>query len=276
MILLPVTLFAFLLPLLSFASSIYYPTHFKEQIAKHELLDQNLKDELYKILSSAHTRMAKADDALGCNAKLGKCFSHTAIGYGPARKYLYTELHVQTDGRGKFLKEVYCNHEQPVVSRENYSAADSGGINCEHTWPQSKFSTNFDKELQKSDMHHLFPTDSAANSTRGNYDFAEVVKNINLKNCDASKSGASVVSGGDTYFEPPTEHKGNVARALFYFSVRYKMPIDKEEQVFLKKWNDQDPVDDAEMSRNNRIEELQGDRNPFIDFPNLAQDITKF
>ncbi|MGZ3809625.1 MAG: endonuclease I family protein, partial [Bacteriovorax sp.] len=131
-------------------------------------------------------------------------------------------------------------------------------------------------ELQKSDMHHLFPADAKANSTRGNYEFAEVVENLNLKNCDASKSGASVVSGGRTFFEPPSEHKGNVARALFYFSVRYKMALSQEQQTFLRKWNEQDPVDDAEMARNDAIEKLQGDRNPFIDFPNLAQDISHF
>jgi deoxyribonuclease-1 len=115
-----------------------------------------------------------------------------------------------------------------------------------------------------------------ANSTRGNFEFAEVVANQNLKNCEASKSGASVVSGGSSFFEPPSEHKGNVARALFYFSVRYKMPLSADQQTFFRKWNDQDPVDDAEMARNDAIEKLQGNRNPFIDFPTLAQDISKF
>ncbi|MDO9183894.1 MAG: endonuclease [Bacteriovorax sp.] len=261
--------FAVMLPLLSFASNIYYPTHFQEQIARHELRDQDLKNELFTILSSAHTRKSSGDDVLGCEQKTGKCTTHAAVGYGPARKYLYTQLHVQTDSRGKFLKEVYCNNEQLVPISET-------NINCEHTWPQSKFNKSFNNELQKSDMHHLFPTDSRANSTRGNYEFAEVVTNLNLKNCEASKSGASVVSGGNTYFEPPSEHKGNVARAIFYFSVRYKMILSQEQQTFLKKWNEQDPVDDAEMTRNNEIEKLQGNRNPFIDFPNLAQDISKF
>jgi endonuclease I len=46
--------------------------------------------------------------------------------------------------------------------------------------------------------------------------------------------------------------------------------------AFLKKWNEQDPVDDAEMERNNAIEKLQGNRNPFIDYPELANDITRF
>jgi deoxyribonuclease-1 len=269
MISLPAVVLAILFPLLSFATSVYYPTQFQEQLARHELHDQDLKDELFAILSTAHTRLPKGDDILGCDQKKGQCISHVAVGYGPARKYLYTQLHVQKDSRGSFLKEVYCNHEQPIPINENI-------INCEHTWPQSKFSHAFNNELQKSDMHHLFPSDMKANSTRGNFEFAEVVANQNLKNCEASKSGASVVSGGSSFFEPPSEHKGNVARALFYFSVRYKMPLSADQQTFFRKWNDQDPVDDAEMARNDAIEKLQGNRNPFIDFPTLAQDISKF
>ncbi len=264
-----ILIFSVLVPLLSSAANVYYPTELQDQIARHELKNESLKEALFKVLDSAHTRQSSGNDILGCDTKKGKCFSHQAVGYGLARKYLYTQLHVQTDSRGSFLKEVYCNREVPTPINENQ-------INCEHTWPQSKFNHAFNNELQKSDMHHLYPTDSRANSTRGNFDFAEVVTNVNLKNCDASKSGASVISGGQNFFEPPTEHKGNVARALFYFSVRYKMAITNEQQAFLRKWNDQDPVDDAEMARNDAIEKLQGDRNPFIDFPNLAQDISKF
>lgn len=264
-----ILLFTLLLPILSQANSVYYPSDLQNQISHHELKDQDLKDALFTLLSSAHTRLASGNDLLGCDAKKGKCISHTPVGYGLARKYLYTQLHVTTDSRGSFLKEVYCNREVQVPINETQ-------INCEHTWPQSKFSHAFNNELQKSDMHHLFPTDSKANSTRGNFDFAEVETNLNLKNCDASKSGASVISGGHTFFEPPAEHRGNVARALFYFAVRYKMIMSNEQQTFLRKWNDQDPVDDAEMARNDAIEKLQGDRNPFIDYPNLAQDISKF
>jgi len=268
-------IFAFLISLTTHAAIQYYPSQFQDQIAKHKLIDQELKDELFSILSLAHTRTSKGNDTLGCDQVKGKCITHTALGYGPARKYLYGQLHVESDSRGTFLKEVYCNREERISTR-NIAAPNASKINCEHTWPQSKFNKAFNIELQKSDLHHLFPTDTAANSTRGNYDFAEVVTNLNLKNCEASKSGASVTSGGSTYFEPPNEHKGNVARALFYFSVRYRISMNVKQQMFLKKWNDQDPVDDAEISRNNQIEKLQGNRNPFIDYPNLAQDISKF
>ncbi len=260
------------LPLLAIGAPVYYPTDIQGQLTRHELKDQALKDKLFLLLSSPHTRQTSGNDVLGCTSNLGRCFNHIAVGYGSARRYLYTQLHVtRNDSRGPILKEVYCNREVPAAT-----SAEPLSINCEHTWPQSKFSHAFNNELQKSDMHHLFPADINANSTRGNFDFAEVVVNKNLKNCDASKSGASVTSGGDNYFEPPSEHKGNVARALFYFSIRYKMAINQAEVNFLKKWNDLDPVDDAEMARNDAIEKLQGDRNPFIDFPHLSDDISNF
>ncbi len=247
----------------------YYPDDMQDLIAKRELKNNDLKTMLFDLLNSPHTRIEGKNDIIGCEDKKGTCITHHAVGYSQARKIMYTQTFVQHDSRGNFLKEVYCNREVPTPINEDQ-------INCEHTWPQSKFNHAFNNELQKSDMHHLFPADKNANSTRGNFDFAEVTANENLKNCASSKSGPSVVSGGHTFFEPPAEHRGNVARALFYFSVRYKMAITNEQQTFLKKWNEQDPVDDAERARNDAIEKLQGDRNPFVDFPELANDIAKF
>jgi endonuclease I len=77
-------------------------------------------------------------------------------------------------------------------------------------------------------------------------------------------------------FEPPETHKGNVARSLFYFSIRYGLRISPEEEAYLKMWNKQDPVDQEEMIRNNEIYKTQGSRNPFVDHPELADRIQDF
>jgi hypothetical protein len=201
--------------------------------------------------------------------------NHKAVGYNPAKKLLFGQLYLEKNSTGYFVKDLYCDIEYTKgVGPGNLP--DQSQLNTEHTWPQSKFTKAFPNELQKSDLHHLFPTDSKANSTRGNFAFAEVTENQNLKNCPASRSGPSTVSGGHTFFEPPLSHKGNVARALFYFSVRYKMPIDKEQEEFLRRWNDLDPVDDQEIARNNAIEKLQGNRNPFIDHNEYVDAISDF
>lgn len=215
------------------------------------------------------------DDALKVELFKIASKNHRAVGYNPAKKFLFGQLHLIKGSEGYYVKDLYCeiNYTKGVGPG---NLPDQNQLNCEHTWPQSKFTGAFPTEMQKSDMHHLFPTDSKANSTRGNFEFADVTENRNLKNCDSSKSGPSVTSGGNTYFEPPTSHKGNVARALFYFSVRYKMPIGDAQEEFLRRWNQLDPVDDEEMARNSAIEKLQGNRNPFIDRPELIEQISNF
>lgn len=216
-----------------------------------------------------------ADEALKLELFLQTSKGHHSVGYNSAKSYLFGQLHLEKNAQGYFVRDLYCGAEiTKDVGPGNLP--DQSQLNTEHTWPQSKFSGSFNKDTQKSDLHHLFPTDTKANSTRGNYEFAEVAKNYNLKGCEDSKSGPSVTSGGNNYFEPPTSHKGNVARALFYFSVRYKMPISDAQEAFLKQWNHLDPVDGEEMARNDAIEKIQGNRNPFIDRPELADQISNF
>ena len=228
-------------------------SHSAFAFAPNKAGDDALKADLYKIVSK----------------------NHKAVGYNAAKKILFGQLFLQKGSQGYYVKDLYCetNFTKGVGPG---SLPDQTQINTEHTWPQSKFTGSFPTETQKSDLHHLFPTDSKANSTRGNFDFAEVTENQNLSNCNASRSGPSTIAGGHTYFEPPLTHKGNVARAIFYFSIRYKMPVNEQQEEFLKRWNHLDPVDDAERARNNEIEKLQGNRNPFIDNPDLIDQISDF
>jgi len=227
----------------------------KELLEKHTLKNDELKEELFKIISK----------------------EHHAVGYNSAKRYIFGQLFLQKDADNSFyIQDVYCN--KIIKSGVGPGAIPSNDkMNVEHTWPQSKFNGGMNAETQKSDLHHLFPTDSKANSIRSSNRFADVSNNRYLdNNCSASKSGPSTLKGGDRYFEPPTEHKGNVARAIFYFSVRYQLKINSYEQEVLKRWNDIDPVDQAEIDRNNQIESLQGNRNPFVDFPELVSDINRF
>ena len=77
-------------------------------------------------------------------------------------------------------------------------------------------------------------------------------------------------------FEPPTEHRGNVARSLFYFAVRYKLFIDPAEEMILKLWHKADPIDAAELARHETIAKYQKVRNTFLDFPELVDRISNF
>ncbi len=272
--LLTLTVLFFSLNLL--AVPTYYTQDFLNTAVKGKLTGDLLKESIYVLLTSDHQMNNGAPDTLGCSA--GKnCYRHKVLGYDGARKVLFGRIHLKQNERGYYIQDVYC---KKIFTSGNAKvgpgAIPADKINCEHTWPQSRFTGSFDKEMQKSDIHHLYPTDKLANSVRGNFEFAEISYDTgHLPDCSASKSGVST-TGGDNNFEPPQEHKGNVARALFYFSVRYKIAIKSDEEEVLRRWHQLDPVDDDELNRNNIINEVQGNRNPFIDFPELANYINNF
>lgn len=203
--------------------------------------------------------------------------THRSFSYKEARKKLFNDLHLEKDDRGYYVVGVYCLEKTYPHNGEHPGdrLPDASILNTEHTWPQSKFSTAFPKETQKTDLHHLFPTLSRINSERGNYPFAEVTRDRNLS-CDESESGSPATGESGTYFEPPETHKGNVARAMFYFSVRYKMAIDPVQEHFFRQWHEDDPVDQFEKKRHESIAAMQKNRNPFIDDPSLVKKIPNF
>lgn len=197
--------------------------------------------------------------------------------YKKAREILFGELDLKSNSSGYYLVDRYCN----IV----FTASDGVGpgkipnssvLNCEHTWPQSKFSPNFPKDTQKNDLHHLYAVYSRANSSRGNIPFGEVVGNYVSSECKDSYRGEMIGNEGERAFEPPKEHRGNVARALFYFSTRYLLEIDDKQEYYLRKWHHDDPVDQEEIERNEKIYRIQFNKNPFIENPNLVDSIKNF
>jgi len=259
----------------------YYPAEFYTRI-ENGLRDDQLRSYLFHILSSAHVPVpGDGHDQLAssCGNDGPKCYQHVVLGYNRARRILFGRLHLQNTSDGWGIKDVYCER---LTTRRDFRSQppgpdqipDSTVINAEHTWPQSRFSEQFQNEMQKSDLHHLFPTVSRANSARGNMEFGDVVTEVESP-CPQSRRGFTSRNSG-IHFEAPKSHKGNAARAIFYFSVRYKLGISAEEEVSLRTWNRLDPVDDEERERNEKIFELQRARNPFIDYPEMVELIANF
>ena len=257
----------------NFAALNYYP---KESLAKFQdskVSSYDLKNEIFKLSDKFHVIHEDAHDTLADSCPIdATCTSQRRDQtYTEARKIMFGNLFLETLGNNRYaVKEVYCN----IITDESKGVGpnkipDSRFINCEHTWPQSKFTKEFSTELQKSDLHHLFPSDMRANSTRSNNPFAEVNGKFTHSECLDSKIGNALGNPSIRSFEPPTEHKGNVARAIYYFSTRYKIDIDATQTKYLKIWNEEDPVDQEELERNDRIMQLQGNRNPFVDYPEL-------
>lgn len=141
-------------------------------------------------------------------------------------------------------------------------------MNVEHSWPQSHGA----RGTAKSDLHHLFPTTSSINSTRSNFPFCEVTQ-VKWAG-EGSKMGKDV--NGTTCFEPPAQHKGDLARAMFYFAIRYDFHIDEAQEKVLRKWSHEDPVDSFELERHKRIVDFQHNINVFVENPELIDDIADF
>jgi endonuclease I/V8-like Glu-specific endopeptidase len=139
--------------------------------------------------------------------------------------------------------------------------------NCEHVVCQSWFNK---QEPMRGDLHHLFACESRCNSFRNNFPYADF-PNYPLEGTEKIRSDCG--NAEDGRFEP--EHnKGVVARAVLYFLVRYPGAIkvyDADAIQLLKGWAETQPVSLHERHRNREIFLMQGNRNPFIDFPELAQ-----
>jgi hypothetical protein len=146
----------------------------------------------------------------------------------------------------------------------------ANGYSREHSYCHSWMPTNPAQSLPEySDYHHLFPSNlNNANILRSNNPLGEVV-NLTSSFLEC-KSGTN--SNGQTVFEPRDEHKGDAARAIMYEAICYNsisgnnwaLP-SSQDQMILKNWHFQDPPDNWEIARNDFIDSLQGNRNPFID-----------
>ena len=162
------------------------------------------------------------------------------------------------------------------------------GCNIEHSLAKSWWGGN--KNDAYKDCYHLNPSDTKANSARGSYPLGEVV---NVTQQEGSLLiGTNPAYGSFTVWEPKDEYKGDFARAYFYMVTCYEdlsfvgnanaktAMQDKNYLVFqpwfqevLIQWHRQDPVSSKEIDRADAVNHFQHNRNPFIDYPCLAEYI---
>lgn len=182
---------------------------------------------------------------------------YNSLSYNVARDNMYATL----DNVGG---QVTCVYTGRVATFNTRAGANSNNFNCEHTFPQGFFSENLP---MKSDIHHLFSTDVAANSERGNLPFG-VVSNPTWQVGGSKKNS--------TTFEPRDAQKGATARAMMYFVLRYQdySNFFAGQESILRLWHQQYAPTTAEKARNNGIYQLQNNRNPFVDYPQFDARIT--
>lgn len=167
-----------------------------------------------------------------------------------------------------------------------------GTFSREHTWCHSWMPSNPGEASDEyADQHHLFPTNqNNANGRRSNHPLG-IVTTASYTYLQGKLGTNSI---GETVYEPRDEHKGDAARALLYMSVRYDgiggfswtfnnlnnvilpgqgIPEDPQSLQMLLDWHRQDPPTKWEVDRNNYIESIQDNRNPFTDHPEYVAHI---
>ena len=200
-------------------------------------------------------------------------------------KYKITDK--RSDG---YLRDWYDN-------TTNYSL-NGGGWNKEHLVPQSWFK---EASPMKSDIVHVVPTDIDMNSARGSLPLAEVGQKSNKCYSTYCIWGTCKTPGySGTVFEPNDEIKGDIARIYFYMATCYEnlilnwkgnstqstaydvidhnggsqyKPYKQWYMDMLMRWSENDPVDEIEIARNEGVKQVQGNRNPFVDYPGLEDYI---
>ena len=202
----------------------------------------------------------------------------------------YKKTDTRPDG---YVRDWYSVETKYVHGVDNSGGYKKEGdmYNREHSVPQSWFNEN---APMKSDIVHVVPTDGWVNNKRSNYPFGEVSSatyksgiSNEMKAKGYCKLGSSKTAGyNGTVFEPNDEIKGDFARIYFYMAVCYMDKIKNWSggiftssglvqwtQNMMMDWSKRDLIDDVETARNNAVQEVQGNRNPFVDYPGLEDYI---
>ncbi len=233
----------------------------------------------------------KSDQAL-LTALYNIITSPTDIGYdGLWNAYADTD----TDDKGYYI-DMYSTYDKYTYSKKcgNYSKIGDC-INREHSVPKSWWGGS--KIDPYSDIFNIVPTDGYVNNQRSNYPYGVCEGGTRLSNDGYVAKGRMGYSTRNGYtgrvFEPDDEYKGDFARAYFYMATCYNNLVSNWTQsggdtffagnnypVFttyaidlLMEWHRLDPVSEKETTRNCYAHAWQGNRNPYIDHPELAEYI---
>ena len=231
---------------------------------------------------------------------------YSSLGYdGLWDAYPYTDVH-----ENGYVWDMYsdCTWKSINSNRCGNYSNECDCYNREHSIPKSWYGGS--TSGPGCDIFHLVPTDGKVNGIRSNYPFGEVssadynkhgnkrgtAKSITIigGNTIAGNTGATISCSG-TVFEPRDEYKGDFARGYMGALLRWagekaftegegdktfttnfstgSFGLTKYGVALLMKWHRQDPVSKKEIDRNNGIQQTQGNRNPFIDYPYLAEYI---
>lgn len=217
---------------------------------------------------------------------------HTAIPYGSGAESTWGVFYYSDQDEEGYCMDMYCDSWKKFTS----VGAVVSGCNIEHSFAKSWWGGS--KNDAYKDCYHLNPSNSTANSSRSNYPLGVPTKDLKDQSVTGSLKVGRATYEGETFwvFEPKDEYKGDFARAYFYMATcygdeltwrldnkdvgsKYAMRNDSylefrdwEIEVLIT-WHRQDPVSEKETKRMDAVSDFQHNRNPFIDYPDLAEYI---
>lgn len=207
---------------------------------------------------------------------------HKQIAYGTGVSNtwgaFYTTDAVIENGKRRVL-DMYSDSVRYFGSK----GASVSGMNIEHSVAKSWWGGNQNNAYY--DLHHLNPSDAEANSKKSNYPLAELTS-VTWQNGVTFVGKANIAGTSHNAYEPCDEYKGDFARVFMYMFTCYQnltwkytwMNYEQSTYPTLKpwavemllRWHKQDPVSQKERDRNNAVYAIQGNRNPYVDYPQLA------
>ena len=209
---------------------------------------------------------------------------HTVLSYYSLWNY-FPETDCYPDNKNK-VWDMYSNR--------NYYFTNTYGMNREHSLPKSWWAAsganeNTDLYPSYTDIMHLYPADAEANSAKLNWPLGEVSR-IDYDNGVTKVGSPKIGQGGGAseVFEPDDRYKGDFARTYFYMACtyqhyhwRYTYQLTNDNWKSLNDWSIEmlcrwartDAVSDKEVDRNDAVQRIQNNRNPFIDIPELFEYI---
>ena len=207
---------------------------------------------------------------------------HKEISYGDATWRAFRSTDIKVVNGKEYWWDMYSNN---LVSTNGHS-----GMNIEHSVANSWWDGTHNAAYK--DIVHLNPSDATANNRKSNYPLGEVSGTPTWENgVTFVGHPTSNTGGGSNYvYEPADEYKGDFARVFMYMFCAYKdmkwgtrftwMYDTSNELMFkpwaqelLLSWSNLDAVSQKERDRNDGVQKEQGNRNPFIDLPDLADHI---
>ena len=194
--------------------------------------------------------------------------THKPLGELPG-EVLYAKVDRRPDGALYPLYSGEGPKNEAEVKERN--TRDLEGYNLEHVVPKAWFEA---QNPMRDDLHHLFTEQRKCNSDRGDLPLREVQGNVH----ELPQCGLMQTTHGKAF--EPHAGKGEAARAILYFITRHpglvgdqKNEMTSADLPKLLEWHQKYPVTDYERHRNEVIQDEQGNRNPYIDFPELAEKV---